>query len=169
MPELVDHANRIEVRSPMRTGARVGFACLGVFPLVAPYELLVRIDWQEYLQPFFLLAAFLSAGAAALSAFLFFAAVAGLSSRMVFDGARSTFTYSAEAPLIRRATSVYPMSAINRIDVRVREWSDGPPVYHLRVAITDGTVFESTSSWSSDEVELVKRRIDQFLSGILGS
>ena len=151
----------------MRKGARFELAILGLFPLLAPYELLLRIDWQSYLHPFFLLAAFVSTGAASLSAFLFFAAVAGLSSRMVFDGVRSTFTFSAQAPLVRRSKSLYPMSALERVDVATREWSDGAPTYHLRVVTSEGKIFETGSSWSREEVEMIKKGVDAFLRRIL--
>ena len=95
MPKLVEHANHIEIRSPMHRGLRLAFALLALFPLLAPYELLVRINWQDFLHPFFFLALFICAGAVALSGFLMFAAIAGLSSRMVFDARRKTFTYSS--------------------------------------------------------------------------
>jgi hypothetical protein len=167
MPELVEHADHIEIHSPMRRGLRLAFALLALFPLLAPYELLVRIDWQSRLDPFFLVAAFISIGAVALSGFLIFAAVAGLSSRMAFDATRKTFTYSSGAPLVRRATSVYPMSALKRIDVESREWSDSAPTHHLRVLTSDGQGFESGSSWSRNEIEDIRKRVDMFLAPTL--
>lgn len=49
----------------MRFGARVLLASLGFVPLLAPYELLIRVDWEHYANPFFFLATFISTGAAA--------------------------------------------------------------------------------------------------------
>jgi hypothetical protein len=167
MPELVEHANHIEIRSPIRRGLRLVFALVALFPLLAPYELLARIDWQYYLHPFFFLALVISAGAVALSGFLVFAAVAGLSSRMVFDAKRMTFTYSSEAPLVRRASSVYPMSALQRIDVESFEWSDSAPTHHLRIFTSDGKKFESASSWSRNEIEDIRKHVDMFLGRTL--
>jgi hypothetical protein len=163
MPELVEHAEHIEIRSPMHRGLRLAFALLALFPLLAPYELLLRIDWQYYLHPFFFLSLFISAGAVALSLFLVFAAAAGLSSRMVFDATRKTFTYSSQAPLLRIATSTYPMTALKRIDVKSREWSDSAPTHHLCVLTSDGKEFESGSSWSRNEIEDIRSRVDMFL------
>jgi len=102
----------------MRTGTRVLFAVLALFPLLAPYELIVKVEWESYLHPFFLLAAFISVGATALSAFLVFAAVAGLSSQMVFDARAATFTYSAQAPIVRPTSQVYPMADVVGVEVR---------------------------------------------------
>ncbi|RPI07310.1 MAG: hypothetical protein EHM71_10925, partial [Zetaproteobacteria bacterium] len=94
-PELVERMDCLEIRSRMRVGMRILLAAFGLLPLLAPYELLIKIDWEHFVNPFFFLAAFISAGATALSAFLFFAAVAGLSSKIVFDRRAATFSYSS--------------------------------------------------------------------------
>jgi hypothetical protein len=91
---------------------------LGIIPTPGMGEkeivsITVRIDWQSYFHPFFLLAAFISAGPVALSLFFIFAALAGINSQLVFDRKTSTLTYSFEAPLVRRTSRIYPLSAIN--------------------------------------------------------
>ena len=118
------------------------------------------------MNPFFFLAAFISAGATALSALLFFAGVAGLSSKIVFDRRTATFSYSSEAPVVRRTRQVQPLSDVRSIEVGVRDWSDSAPTYHLGVTVTDGTVFESGSSWSRNEIERIRGRVDQFLKAV---
>jgi hypothetical protein len=162
---LVEGPDRLEVRSPMRTGMRVVFALLGLVPLLAPYELLVRIDWQGYLNPFFAFAAVVSLGAMAVSAFLFSAAVAGLSSVMTFDRGTSTFTHTFWAPVVRRIRRGYPLSAVGEVGVGVTEWSEGAPTFHIRVTLIDGTVVESGSSWSRAEIETMTDRVNRFLEG----
>ena len=163
-PELIEHANRLEVHSPMRPGTRIVLAVLALFPLLAPYELLIRVEWKQYMHPAFFLVAFISAGAMALSAFLLFSAIAGLSSQMVFDKGSETFTYSAKAPVIRRIGQTHPLSAVCGVEVGVRDWSDGAPTYHLRVSVAGGAVFESGSSWSRDEIESIRTHVQQFLA-----
>jgi len=165
-PELVEHIDCLEIRSRMRGGMRVLLAALGLFPLMAPYELLIKIDWEHFISPFFFLAAFISAGAMALSAFLFFAAVAGLSSKIVFDKKAATFSYSSEAPVVRRTRQVQPLSDVCSTGVGVRDWSDSAPTYHLSITVKDGTVFESGSSWSREEIESIRVRIDRFLAAV---
>ena len=147
----------------MRVGMRLLLAAFGFFPLLAPYELLIRIEWENFMNPLFFLAAIISAGATALSALLFFAAAAGLSSKIVFDRHTATFSYSSEAPVVRRTRRVQPLSDVRSIGVGVREWSDSAPTYHLGVTVKDGTVFESGSSWSRDEIERIRSRVHQFL------
>jgi hypothetical protein len=167
-PTLIASDERLEIRSPMRTGMRILLVVLALFPLIAPYELLVRIDWQYYLHPFFFLAAFISAGAVALSAFFAFAAIAGLSSEIVFDSSSSTLTHSFEAPVIRRTRRIYPLSAISEVETAERDWSDSSPTYHLQVILDDGTVIESGSSWSRDDVEAIRIRVERFMAGESG-
>jgi len=149
----------------MHPGFRIVLMLLGVLPLIAPYGLLVRVDWQDYLNPFFLLTAFISAGAAVLSLFLVFAALAGLKSQLVFDRSASTLTYSFEAPVVRRTSRVYPLSAVGTVEVAERTWTDGAPTYHLRVVMNHGAVIESGSSLSRDEVEAIRTRIERFTRG----
>jgi len=165
-PELIERMDCLKIRSRMRGGMRILLAALGLFPLLAPYELLIKIEWEHFVNPFFFLAAFISAGATALSAFLFFAAVAGLSSKIVFDKHTATFSYSSEAPVVRRTRQVQPLSNVCSTEVGVRDWSDSAPTYHLSITMKDGTVFESGSSWSREKIEWIRGRIDQFLAAI---
>jgi len=162
--ELVEHPDRLEIRSPMRVGLRILLAALGFFPLIAPYELLIKIEWQYYLHPFFFLAAFIAAGATALSLFFFFAAVAGLSSQIVFDKSTGTVSHSSQAPIVRRTTQIRPLSAVSAVEVGVRDWSDSEPSYYLRVIMSDDDVFESGSASSRAEVESIQVHVDRFLA-----
>jgi len=73
-----------------------------------------------------------------------------------------SLTYSFEAPVIRRTSRVYPLSAVGRVEVEERTWTDGAPTYHLRVALDDGAVIESGSSSSRDAVEAIRARIERF-------
>jgi hypothetical protein len=156
----------LEINSPMRPATRVVFALIALVPLLAPYELMLRVQWTDYGHPFFLLAATISAGALAVSGLLVFAAAAGLSSRMTLDAARSTFTYSHGAPMVPHRTQVRPLSSLEGVQVRTHEWSDGAPSYSITVALSDGTTFDSGSSWSLEGIERDKARIDAFLDRI---
>ena len=144
--------------SKLRPGVRWLLALLSLFPLLAPYELLLEVRWPSYAHPFFLLAALISAGAVVVSVLVFWAAVAGLSSRMVFDAARSTFTFTTRAPILRSRQSECPLSELERVEVTTWEWSDGAPSYSIRVVSRSGESFTSGASWSKDEVEAVRRR-----------
>ena len=161
--QVSETEGRLDVFSPMPPGKRLLFALLALIPLLAPYELIWRVQWNDYRHPAFLFAAIISAGAVALSVLLVFAAVAGLSSRMTLDAARATFTYSTGAPIVPRRTRVLPLSSLESVHVGAHEWSDGPPSYTLMVKMSDGATFESGSSWSREDVEDEKVRMETFL------
>jgi len=156
--------DRLVITSPMPWGRRLLFALIGVFPLLAPWELLLQTRWSSYPQPLFLLSLVISLGAIALSGLLFFAAFAGLSSRLDFDGARSTFACSAVAPLVPRRVRTYSLASVERVDVRIHEWTDGAPSYSVRIVTTGEVSHESGSSWSRDEVEGYVARVSAFLT-----
>jgi hypothetical protein len=163
-PMLVASDERLEIRSPMRPGMRVFLALLALFPVIAPYELLVRVDWQHYINPFFFFAAFISAGAIAVSVFFVFAAIAGLSSKIIFDKSGSTLTHFFEAPVVRRTQRIYPLAALTKVETVKRDWSDSSPTYHLEVILEDGTVIESGSSWSRNEIEAIRIHVERFMA-----
>lgn len=163
MIQVSESEGHLDLFSPMPSGKRVLFAVLALVPLLAPYELTWRVQWNDYRHPAFLFAAIISAGAVALSGLLVFAAVAGLSSRMTFDAARATFTYSTGAPVVPQRTRVLPLSSLESVHVRAHEWSDGPPSYTLLVKMSDGATFESGSCWSRADVEDQRVRVEAFL------
>ena len=163
MIQVSDDGERLDVFSRMPAGKRALFALCALIPLLAPYELMLRVQWNDYRSAAFLLAAIISAGAVALSVFFLFAAVAGLSSRMTLDAARSTFTYSTGAPILPHRTLVLPLSSLESVHVRTHEWSDGAPSYTLMVRMSDGVTFDSGPSWSREDIERGKVRVEVFL------
>ncbi len=153
----------LEIASPMPAGRRILFAAMGLVPLLAPYELLLEAEWKSYRHPVFLFAVLISAGAVAVSLFLLFAAVVGLSSRMRFDAARSIFTYSAAAPVVPFRSRTHPLSAVAQVSIRTHDWSEGAPSYSLRVTTSEGASHDSASSWVREEVERCEGRLKTFL------
>lgn len=162
-PHLIENEDRLEIRSPMRTGVRVLLAAIGLVPLLAPYELLIRVDWEHYLNPFFAFAAAVSFGAMAVSALFFYASVAGISSLMVFDRRAGTFSYAAQAPLFGRSLKVFPLADVRSAEVGMTDWSDGEPTYQLRVTLGNDLVFESGASWSREAIESASKRVRPYL------
>jgi len=161
--QISDQAERLDIISHMPWGKRMLFALLALFPMIAPYELLWKIQWTTYWHPFFLLAAFISAGAIALSCFFVFAALARLSSQISLDARRATFTYTEFAPVVPQRTHEYPLSAIESFQVRKYDWSDSSPSYSLEIKLSDGKTFASDSSWNREEIERAIVQVEAFL------
>jgi hypothetical protein len=164
MINIIETNETIEIQDLMPTGRRVLFAVLALFPLIAPYELIIRINWQTYLHFFFLLALVISLGAMALSAFLVFAAVAGLSSKLKFDRVRRTISYASGAPIVPWRTEEYPLEALQELKNEKTDWSDSSPSFSLVAVLRDGKVLKSASSWEEREIEGIRERIAAFLA-----
>lgn len=163
-PKLVECEDRLEVRSRTRAAMRVMLAVLSLVPLLAPYELLVKVHWAHLMSPVFFMAALISLGAMGVSAFFLIAAIVGMNSTMVFDKQKATFSYSREAPVIRRTRQEQALSDVQITELGVREWSEGEPSYYLRITMRDGSVYESDSSWSRAAIERIQSRVAGFLA-----
>ncbi|MDG4562254.1 MAG: hypothetical protein P9E88_13265 [Candidatus Competibacter sp.] len=161
--QTLETAEGLEIAARMPAGQRLLFLALALVPLAAPYELLIQPRWTDYLNPFFLFAAFISAGAGLVSALLAGAALARLDCRMVFDRTRGVLSHATDAPIVPRRASACPLAAIAGLEVRVREWSDGGPSYSFAVVLTDGRELRLGSCRSRSEAEAVKSRVAGFL------
>jgi hypothetical protein len=162
MPQLIERDGRVEIVSPMGPGMRVFLAVAGLFPFLAPYELLFRVDWNGYLNPFFAVALLVSLGAVAVGLFFLYGALAGVSSVFVFDARQRTFTCAASSILRPRRTWSYPFDELRDVDVRAHDWSDGPPTYALEVRAGDRTLETGTSA-SREEVESWRAKVRPLL------
>lgn len=163
MIKVIESNEAIEIQSQIPKVQRLLFVVLALFPLIAPYELVMRPKWQSYLNVPFLFAAALSTGALAVSAFLVWAAIAGLNSRLRFDRSAGTLAYTAGAPILRRRTVLCQIDSVDRLEVQRHDWSEGSPSYSLSAIMSDGRSFNSGSSWSQQEVEAIAKRVSSFL------
>jgi hypothetical protein len=162
-PMLIESADRLEISSPVGWGMRLFLAVAGCFPLLAPYELLIKVTWTHYANLFFIFAAIISAGAIALSGALFFAAIAGQQSQIILDKPSATFCYTSVGLMGRPTRRIYPLEQVARVEVGVQSWSDGPPTHSIQVVMCDGRVFKSGSTESQAWIMAIQRRMTQFL------
>jgi hypothetical protein len=163
MINIIENKEVIEIQSPIPTGRRILFGIIALFPLIAPYELIIKINWQNYFNFFFLFALLISLGAMAVSALLLWGAIAGLNSSIRFDRSAQTFVFSFSAPVLRMRSVHYPLDSIDQLLVETHEWSDGSPSYSFTVTTNDGKSFDTNHSWVKTEIETVQQRVIQFL------
>ena len=163
MFRMVEERDVLEIQSVMTVGQRGLFLLLALFPLLAPYQLIMRPEWDSYLNVFFVFVLVISAGAMAVSAFLVWAAVAGLDSNVRFDKTDDTLTYAEGAPIIRWRSQRHSIRGISGLQVEKHDWSDGAPGYVLLVQMADGSSFRTGSSWSRKEIEAMVQRVSAFL------
>ena len=162
MLRVAETRDTLEIESTLPAGTRVLFLLLALFPLLAPYDLILRPGWHSDLNVPFFFAALVSLGALAVSALLAWAALAGLDARTRFDRRSGLITHSVRAPVLSRRTARYPLASLGRLEIQTHDWSDGPPSYSLRMILEDGRAIDSGSSWSRNEIEGVRRRVSAF-------
>ncbi len=160
---LDESDDRLEVRHQMRAGSRVFFLLAAFFPLVAPYELLWKTRWESIWNLYFLFAALICLGALAVSGFALMAALAGLSTCLVFDRRARTFTYIRTAPVFHPRPEVFSLADILSVEVEKIDWSDSAPDYKLAVNLAGRRKCSSGMSASRAEVEGYRQRVLAFL------
>lgn len=117
---------------------RTGIFLVGLFPLLAPYELLVRIRWESYFNLSFFLALLFSLVMAAASAFIIFIALLARDQHVRFDGDRSTLTYGWNDVLRPYRETVHRFEDLSAPELETHTWSDSPNSYDLLVTTRDG-------------------------------
>ncbi|MGD8242351.1 MAG: hypothetical protein PVF59_05985 [Desulfobacterales bacterium] len=163
MLKVIATQNYIEIQSRLPAGQRALLAAVAVFPLLAPYQLIIRPDWQGYLNVYFLFVAAISIGAVAVSGLFAWAAVAGLNERLRFDRAQGYLTYAVGAPIVRQQTTRRPLADIAHLETVIHDWSDGAPSYSFVTHMVDGKTFKAGSSWSRKEIDRIVARVSTFL------
>ncbi len=163
MPDVTEENGKLTITEHMPWGRRFLFLLLGLFPLIAPYELLLRPGWRSINNFFFLVALAISLGAVFLSGFLVFAAFAGLSTQLTFDVISRTFTYKHQAPIVPFRRDLIAWEHIDHIDLEKHDWSDGEPSYSLILRLDDGRSFKSGSFPTLPQAEAVRERVEHML------
>lgn len=161
--DVIERAGSIEVRSVMPVGRRVLFFLLAFIPLLAPYELILKPDWQDYFNFFFLISALIAGGAMVLSALFVWSAIAGLDSSLRFDRISGGLTYTSGSAVIGWRTEHGRISEITRLEVETHDWSDGSPSYAFAARLADGRSFKSASSESRQVIEQIAEKVTAFL------
>ena len=153
MSTVTEREKNLEIRELMAWGRRAFFLLLGLFPLIAPYELLLQPDWTSFANFFFLISLAISLGAIFLSGFLFFIA---------FATAR-TFTYIHYAPIVPIRRELIAFDTIKNVKVEKHDWTDGAPTYSLRVHLDDERTYKSASFSTQNEARSTLEKIEDLL------
>jgi hypothetical protein len=165
MLRVVERGDELNITSPMTPGLRAFYLLIGLVPLAAPYELLIKPGWQTIFHPFFALAAIISGGAVAVSALFVWISVAGIESSARFDRRRRTLTTVERAPIMPTRTRTRPLDELRAIEVEKTEWSDSGPTYSLRLECADGQKLKLLASYARpEEAEAVRRHLGRFLA-----
>jgi hypothetical protein len=133
---------RIEAVSRLTAGGRVALFLVGLVPLLAPYELLLRPRWTTFASPVFAFFLIISLGATAVSMLLMSGAFLGRSTQLVIERASRTVRRTTRG-LLRATTRSAPLEQVVSATVTRHEDSDGPDTSSLCLTLTDGSRLES--------------------------
>lgn len=155
----------VELRTRFSAGKRFALALVGLVPLLAPYELLLKPGWTDVRSVAFGVALAVSLGAMSVSGFMVFAAVAGLDRRIVLDGGTRQLLFTQRSPLSVERTRVWAFDAVEAVEVAVNTWSEGPDTYWVRVRMHGGEELSSGSTNSRSDAEHHVAAIRKMIDG----
>jgi hypothetical protein len=162
-PEVFESEECFVIQTRVGRGTRIFIGLLGLVPLIAPYDLLVKARWNSYFNFPFLLVLIVSIGAVFIGAMFVFAAAFSMSIKITLDRRTQIFRHSSESPTIRNKTEEHPLSHIQRLEVRETNWSDGPPSYALQFVMEGDKVYEVGPFNSLAEIDQILQRAKRFV------
>lgn len=162
-PEVIESEECFVIQTRVGMGTRIFIGLLGLMPLIAPYDFLVKARWNSYFNFPFLLVLIVSIGAVFMSVMFVYAAAFSMSIKVTLDQRTQIFRHSSEAPTIRNKTEEHPLSHIQRLEVRETNWSDGPPSYAVQFVMEGDKVYEVGPFNSLAEVDQTRDRVNRFL------
>ncbi|MFZ5818268.1 MAG: hypothetical protein ACOYYJ_00060 [Chloroflexota bacterium] len=158
MQTMTQTEARLEFTETLSTGMRVFLFILGLFPWLAPYELLIKPGWSEFsLVMLFFLS--ISLGAIAVSFGFIGAALFGLNQTIIFDLKDQTVTHRYESAVNALRTKRYAFRDIIKTEVREHDWENGPDTYSLEIHFADGHKILCGDFSSRQEAENIQTQI----------
>jgi hypothetical protein len=121
----------LELTNRVSPGLRVFIFVIGLIPLLAPYELLFKVKWNEYFNLAFLFALAISLGALTVTGFFIFFALMAFSRRLNFDLNRKVVIYGFNHALQPYREELYDFEDFAITAVEEHDSSDGPASYSL--------------------------------------
>jgi hypothetical protein len=162
MDPIVQTDNRIEITERMSTGLRVFLVVLGLFPWIAPYELLIKPGWSGF-NLSTLGMSVISLGAIAVSLAFIGASIFGLNQTLTIDRTRRTITHAYEAVAIPMQVKTYSFGQVQSIEIVEHDWESGPSTYSLKFTFNDGHHTATGSLSSCEEAMQWKEKIEGWL------
>lgn len=159
---ICERDGSLEITAMIGTPQRCFVGALALFPLLAPYELMIRVPWQSFWNPFFLFAAAVSIGAVSVSVLLVLIAFGGRNRRTTIDTTAQTVSIVEWSPVGREKKRMLALGAVKGFDVRVHQWTESD-TYSLDLESVAGERFGIASSSSRADVEGYRATVALFL------
>jgi hypothetical protein len=148
----------------MPTALRVGIALFGLFPWIAPYELLIRPKWQGF-GPFLAFALLISLGAIVASVVFWLVALLGLNRRTVLDPRNQTISDGSSNVLMSYHEKQYSFHDVAGFKVITHDWSEGPSTYELSMHLKKGHEIKFGKFDKQKDAEAVQANLTRLVLG----
>jgi len=162
MPEVIESEDQLVFAERMSPALRVFIFLLGFVPLIAPYELLYKPNWQGF-SLFMILPIIISLGATSIGLTFMAAGLLGLNHALHFDAASKTAFYIYESSITPLRRRQYDFAEVAGVEINVHTWDSGPDTYGLRITFADGRKVEVGSFAEREEADKYLRRIQEML------
>jgi hypothetical protein len=133
MDKITQTSQTLVFDKRVHPAVRVVIFLVGLLPLLAPYELLIRVRWNVFFSLPFFISLLFSIFLAAFSVFIVFIALFAQNQHVCFDGYRSTLTYGWSDAVRTYRETTHRFQEISEPELKVHDWSDGPNSYDLLV------------------------------------
>jgi hypothetical protein len=147
----------------MPAGLRVFMVLVGLFPFIAPYELLLRPGWREF-NLALLISILVSLGAVAVGLICLAAGLFGLNQTLRLDPSTHTLIYTYETALTPLRKRVYRFEDLTNLEVTCHDWSDGPSTCSLRLFFSDRKKIELGHYKNRPSAEADRARLAQAIA-----
>jgi len=131
MDNIKQSNNKIEFTSHLSLAARALIMIIGLFPLLAPYELLIKPSWNGKINWLMLFSLLISIGAIVLSIFGICTALFGINQSIQINSTNRIITHGYKAGVLRFRQNQYLFSEIEIVQLKVHEWTDGSPTFNI--------------------------------------
>ncbi len=128
---MTEKAKTLEFKTHLSVFERILFFVFGLFPLLAPYEFLIKPSWNGEYGLIFFFFLLLSLGALSVSFFFIAAAFLGRKEHYIFDAEKRVLLYRYRNVFIQNREENYPFSAIRSLWVKTSVWDSGPDTYDI--------------------------------------
>jgi hypothetical protein len=158
MQIMTQTETKIEITETMSTGIRAFLFIVGLFPWLAPYQLLIKPGWTGFniATLFFLI---ISLGAIAVSFGFIGAAVFGMNQTTSINLSARAITHRYETTVNALRTKHYTFRDIAKTEVREHDWDSGPNTYSLEIHFKDRHKILCGNFSSRKEAEAVLDKI----------
>lgn len=135
MDTILQTPGRLEFVDRLTAFHRITLACMGLLPLYIPYALVLRSGVPDGSAPFPWVPLLISLGALAVFLLFLAAALFGVEQRVIIEAATGAVIHMRRSAVIGTRAVRHPFASIERMEIAVHEWSDGPPTFNIAMEI----------------------------------